>query len=385
MIDIKRTLNLSAFESSQFLFGPRMTGKTKLLRELSVGRYYDLLNNNEELRLKVDPGLLWREVQSLPSGATVVIDEIQRVPALLDYVQQAIDQKNLRFLLSGSSARKLKRGAANLLGGRAIERHLHPLTAEELGARFDLELAMSFGTLPKPYLLAQQKQAEEARAVLSTYYTIYIKEEIQAEAVTRNIPAFQRFLNVAAQSHGHVIEYQNISRDCRVPASTVKEYFSILEDTLLAGLLWPWDASERKKARPKLYLFDPGVVRAIQNRLYDPPSGQELGHLFEGWFAREVMRIRDYAKPYLQVSFWRHGNFEIDLLLQRAGRPLLAVEIKSGLGPALGLPSIKAFRSRFGETRIIVASLRDMTPRRDENGIEVLPWFDALNVIRAET
>jgi len=277
--------------------------------------YVDLLDPERELSLKRNPKLFWEQIGVLKPGSRVIVDEIQRVPILLDYVQKGIEEKKFTFVLTGSSARKLKRGHANLLGGRALDLKLHPLTAEEIGPSFTIEQAYRYGTIPKIMSLIAEGDTEEARQLLKSYYTTYIKEEIQAEAITRNIGAFQRFLHVAAQSNAQIIEFANISRECAVPMSTVKEYYAILEDTLLGEFLWPWDRSERKKARPKFYFFDCGVVTAIQNRLYDPPTPAETGFLFETWFVREIIRLRDYHTMPHDIAFWRHGKHEIDIVI----------------------------------------------------------------------
>jgi len=376
-MNFTRILDLNRYPHSAFLFGPRMTGKTHLLKEFKEAHYFDLLDPEAELELKRTPRLFWERLSAVQPGALVIVDEIQRVPALLDYVQKGIEEKQLRFILSGSSARKLKRGSANLLGGRAIELRLHPLTFREIGKAFRLEAACQYGTLPRITQLWLENQEEALRLLLRSYYTTYIKEEIQAEALTRNVGAFQRFLLVAVQSNAQVIEFSNIARDCSVPASTVKEYFSILEDTLIGEFLWPWDRSERRKARPKFYFFDCGVVRAIQNRLIDPPTTDEFGFLFETWMVREFIRLRDYlGKPH-EFAFWREGPHEIDLLVMRSGKPILAVEFKSSSG-AMAAATLTAFRQRFGDVPILVASSGDRTARQLENGLSILPWSEAL-------
>lgn len=246
MANIHRELNLSLHTSSAFLFGPRMCGKTTLLRQRQCHAYFDLLDPALELNYKLTPQLFWDEVRTLPNGAEVIVDEIQRVPTLLDYVQMAIDQKQIKFILSGSSARKLKRHSANMLGGRAIEKRLHPLSYRELKLKHDIDPILMFGALPRIALLVRENQTAEAQAILQGYFQIYLKEEVQQEALTRNVPAFARFLKIAAQSHGHIIEFANIGRDSQVADSTVKEYFSILEDTLIGAFLPQWNASERK-------------------------------------------------------------------------------------------------------------------------------------------
>ena len=373
----RRTIQLKGLGRSAFLFGPRMTGKSFLLRELAADLFVDLLDPEIELQFKHSPRLFWEQVSALRNRSLVVVDEIQKVPSLLDYAQKGIEEKQIIFILSGSSARKLKRGGANLLGGRAKDLRLHPLTRAELGSLFDVAQACHYGTLPKTAEYLLEGDAEEARSLLRSYTTTYIKEEIQAEALTRHVGAFHRFLNVAAQSNGQVIEFASISRECSVPSSTVKEYYSILEDTLLGDFLWPWDRSERKKARPKFYFFDCGVVRAIQNRLNDPATPLEMGLLFETWFVRELRRLRDYAGKPHEFSFWREGPHEIDVLVTGGHGPLLAIELKSGSGEIAGA-TLAAFRARFPKTPLIVASLKDRTTRRLGSGVEILPWDKAI-------
>ncbi|MFH1777563.1 MAG: AAA family ATPase, partial [Candidatus Omnitrophota bacterium] len=229
------------------------------MRRLHSALFIDLLVPETELSFSRSPVIFWEMLQALHKNDLVIVDEIQRVPVLLDYVQKGIEEIGLRFILSGSSARKLRRGSANLLGGRALDLRLYPLTNIEVGKEFDLNMALSYGTLPRIVTTFLEGKVDDVRRQLKAYCTIYIKEEVQAEALTRNVSAFQRFLSVAAQMNAETIEFASVGRDSSVPMSTVKEYFSILEDTLLGDFLWPWDRSERKKARPKFYFFDCGV------------------------------------------------------------------------------------------------------------------------------
>jgi len=372
-----RRLELEQIRGSAFLFGPRMTGKTTLLNQLRVDLYVDLLDPELELAYRATPGLFRDQIMALPRGARVAVDEIQRVPALLDYAQMGIDRMEQRFLLSGSSARKLKRGGANLLGGRALDLRLHPLTVAEIGRAFTMEYALNYGTLPKIYSLLEEARIDEAKDYLRSYVTTYIKEEIQAEALTRNLGAFQRFLQIAAQSHGQVIEYANIARESAVPASTVKEYYQILEDTLLGFFLWPHDRNERKKARPKFYFFDCGVVRALQNRVNDAPIPTELGFLFEGWFAAELRRLRDYARSDHTFCLWRRRQHEVDIVVCDGHGPVLGIECKSGIAD-MKRSTVAAFAEVFPGVPLVVASLRDALPRRT-GSVMVLPWQQALS------
>ena len=372
----KRLLNLGETGSSAFLFGPRMTGKTTLLRELDDSVFFDLLDPETELRYRAQPRLFFEELEALPNATLVIIDEIQKIPELLNYAQMGIDRLNHTMLLSGSSARKLKRGGANLLGGRALDLKLHPLTCREIGSYFTMSNALHYGTLPKIASLILDENEHLATQHLKSYVTTYIKEEIQAEALTRNIGSFQRFLSIAAQSNSQVIEFSNISRECSVPASTVKEYYQILEDTHLGFFLWPCDRNERKKARPKFYFFDCGVTRALQNRLIDPPSGREKGFLFETWFTGELRRLNDYLGKGCELSFWRYRNHEIDILITRGSGPVMAIECKSGatdVNPA----TINSFQGAFPGVPLIIASLQDPRPRLI-HGTEVLPWETAI-------
>ena len=372
----KRTLKPGTYNSSCFLFGPRMTGKTTLLTKSGIKNYFDLLDPELELHYSAQPRRFWEQVSALGENAFIVIDEIQKVPALLNYVQMGIDRYAQKYILSGSSARKLKRGGANLLGGRALDLKLHPLTVEEIDSKITIESVLQFGTLPKICSLLCEEEKDLVNGHLKSYVTTYIKEEIQAEALTRNVGSFQRFLSVAGQSNGQVIEFANISRECSVPASTVKEYYQILEDTLIGFLLWPFDRNERKKARPKSYFFDCGVVRALQNRLTDPPTPREKGFLFETWLTNELIRLNDYYNKSHEFSFFREKNHEIDLIISNSKGPVLAIECKSG-NTDISKDTIKWFQRKFSKTPLIIASFTD-DRKRMVHGIEIFPWRDVL-------
>ena len=377
-MSFQRLLNLDKISGSLFLFGPRMTGKTFLLRRLHPALFIDLLVPETELLFLRTPVIFWEQLQALHKKDLVIVDEVQRVPALLDYVQKGIEEMGLRFILSGSSARKLRRGSANLLGGRALDLRLYPLTNIEVGKEFDIGMALSYGTLPRVVTTFLEGKVDDVRRQLKAYSTIYIKEEVQAEALTRNLGAFQRFLSVAAQMNAETIEFASVARDSSVPMSTVKEYFSILEDTLLGDFLWPSDRSERKKARPKFYFFDCGVVRALQNRLVDPPTPQEKGFLFETFFYNELKHMRDYyEKPY-ELSFWREGKNEVDILVKGPGGPVMAFECKTSVDTISDATRI-AFHKQFPKVPLYVVSLKDAQPRKLDNGVVVLPWRQALD------
>lgn len=383
-IEFIRELKLSQFKSSIFLFGPRMTGKSFLLQQLKADLRIDLLEPDTEVELRTQPRIFWEQLQAVRPKGRVIIDEVQKIPELLSYVHKAIEQLGLTFILSGSSARKLKRSAADMLAGRALDLRLFPLTLLELDGKLALEKILLYGSLPKISVLLAEKNELEASRILKAYHTVYIKEEIQAEALTRNLAAFQRFLPVVAQSNGQMIEYQNISRECSVAASTVKEYFQILEDTLIGFFLWPWDRSERKKSRPKFYFFDNGVLRSIQKRVGEKPTPEEMGMLFETWFINEVRRVLHYKESVSEIGLWREGHHEIDLVIEKGGKIQFAFEIKSGKNFSLN-PSMKAFRARFPKVPLFVVAKGLDSPRmlgeKSEN-IHVISPEEAIQRIR---
>lgn len=261
----------------------------------------------------------------------VVIDEIQKVPKLLDEVHRLIEETDKIFILTGSSARKLKRGGANLLAGRAFVYHLHSLSCFELKKQFALENALQWGTLPKIFSLEDESEKIE---FLRSYADTYLKEEIWSEQVVRKLPPFRRFLEVAAQCNGKIINYANIARDVGVDDKTIKEYFSILEDTMIGFFLESFHNSFRKRLveKPKFYFFDPGVVRSLSRRLSVPltPKTAAYGEAFEHFILLEFMRLGSYFQPEYRFSFIRtSADVEVDLVVERPGKPLLCVEIKS--------------------------------------------------------
>jgi len=244
---------------SVFLFGARQTGKSTLLKALfPKARYYDLLKNEEFIRLSNHPEYLRQELLDYPENELVIIDEVQKVPALLDEVHWLITNKNIRFILCGSSARKLKRGNANMLGGRALRKLLFPLSSAEI-PELNLDHALNYGTIPRHYMIKEPSKRIEA------YISNYLMEEIKAEALTRNLSSFNRFMEVAALSCGELLNYNNIASECGVSSPTIKEYFAILEDTML-GYMIP---AYRKKIKrrlvqsPRFFYFDTGYEPLI--------------------------------------------------------------------------------------------------------------------------
>ncbi len=386
---IRRAINLST-QQSFFLFGARGTGKTILVKSLfsvdSPSRevlYLDLLNLELEAKYQLNPELLFKELAALPSETkTVIIDEIQKVPKLLDVVHRKIEDSALRFVLTGSSARKLKLGGANLLAGRAAVFHLFPLLASELGERFDLQSALMFGTLPRVVNLTD---AVEKRRSLTAYANTYLKEEVWGEQLVRKIEPFRRFMQIAAQTHGQPVNYKKISRDVGVDDSTVRSYYSILEDTLVGFFLLAYAGSERQKLRktPKFFLFDNGVKRALDGSIdFGLQHGSfEYGILFEQFVLVEILRRISYLELSVAASFLAtEGGAEIDLVLERAGEVVALIEIKSGSKVDSGdVRHIKALAPDFKGAKSYCLYGGD-TRYLDED-LLVLPWLEGVGEI----
>jgi predicted AAA+ superfamily ATPase len=322
-------------KNSFFLFGARGTGKTLLLKERfkdAAALYIDLLDPDLNQTYSLRPRTLLEQLAALSKKTEwVIIDEIQKVPALLDVVHQQIEASRFKFALSGSSARKLKRGGANLLAGRAFVNHLFPLTAREIGEPFSLAAALAWGTLPRLFAL---ESPEEKRDFLRTYTHTYLQEEITAEQVVRRVDPFRRFLFVAAQMSGQIVNFSKIAREVGASTPTVQTYFQILEDTLVGLLLEPFHESIRKRQRdnPKFYFFDTGVQRALNNTLTVElkPQTYAFGVAFEHFVISEINRLQSYAKKDYRLSYLRSkDDVEIDLIIERPGLKRALVEIKS--------------------------------------------------------
>lgn len=378
--------------NSFFLFGARGTGKTYFLRQhLDPARTLtiDLLDPEEERRLVLSPKLLKSRVERAPQGTQwVFIDEVQKVPALLDLVHQLIESQRgphehnaapVRFALTGSSARKLKRGSANLLAGRAFTYHLFPLCAQELGEAFRLDDALRWGTLPK---LLELPTEDEKAAYLRSYTTTYLKEEVAVEQLVRRLDPFQRFLPIAAQMSGEILNFTKIARDIGASVKTAQSYFEILEDTLLGTFLPPFHESIRKRqaASPKFYLFDTGVRRALQRLLNVPLAEQsyEYGQAFEHFIVNEVHRLQSYKQLDYELSFLRtHDQAEIDLVIERPGMPRALVEIKSTPRIEAGdLRSLIRLGNDIANSELFCLS-RDPHPQLIQ-GVACLPWRQGL-------
>lgn len=354
-----------------------MTGKSFLLEQIKSDMFVDLLDPEKEILYKSNPKQFYQELQAISKHSTIIVDEIQRVPSLLDYVQIGIERLGHRFLLSGSSARKLKKSGVNLLGGRAISLSLHPLSLSELGNLFNLDWLLQYGSLPKIYQLLLEQRLSEAKAVLRTYVSVYLKEEIQAEAIVRNLGSFSRFLEVAAQYSGQIVVYSNIATSAGIPRSTVAGYFDIVEDTLIGKRVWQFGYSEKDKAKPKFYFFDCGLIRALLDQLDSPPVADHKGSLFETFFFNELCKIRDYSGRIHRISYWRNGDEEIDFIIEQGNKVILAIECKSGRTTNQKF-SFPKFKVAFPETAIVIASLQDERARVVAEDTTVVPWKEVL-------
>ena len=359
----ERTLQNRLPETSFFLFGPRQVGKSTLLHNEKPHLIIDLLDPELQLSYNKTPNLLRQQIDDLdPDGRDkILIDEIQRVPKLLDIVHALMEQRpDLQFILCGSSARKLRHGASNLLGGRALYRTMHSLTFDELSSDFNLQWVLSYGSLPKIYSTLKQNKTKEALDFLRAYVITYLREEIKAEALVRNLQGFQNFLDVAVAQYSEQVNFSAVSRDCQVALSTVKEYYSILEDTLIGFFLYPYLKSERKRMshQPKFYFFDNGITRALLGSLQDPPTPLEQGRLFEQWILQEIVRLNEYYQKDWKLSFWRtsHGA-EVDLLISRGTRLLYAIECKFKRQPSSSdLSGLRSFHENHPEVPCFVVS-----------------------------
>jgi uncharacterized protein len=351
-----------------FLWGPRQTGKTTLLRETYPDALWlDLLKADEYRRYLERPELLREELSDGPRPAQVVIDEVQKVPTLLDEVHWLHEHRRIRFALAGSSARKVRRGGANLLGGRAVRYELHGLTAAEIGAGLDLVRLLNHGYLPVHY------ESERPDRLLAAYVGDYLKEEVAAEGLVRNLPVFSAFLNAAALSDGDLVNIASIARDCGVSGHTVKGYFAILEDTLLGRWLPGYARRPKRRviAAPKFYFADVGVVNHLARRGRLEPGGELFGKAFENWVFHELAAARAYHAPSEDLSYWRLASgIEVDFIV---GRMRVAIEAKATA--RLTTDHLKGLRHLHADhpgVRRIVVCL-ETRRRRTEDGIEILP------------
>ena len=354
-----------------FLWGPRQTGKSTLLRQTYGDAYWvDLLKAEEYRRYLTRPEILRQEIDALPLNTTrqIVIDEIQKVPALLDEVHWLIDNRGSHFALCGSSARKVKRGAANLLGGRAVRYELHGLSASELDSEFNLNRILNHGYLPRIY------EANRPNPLLNAYIADYLKEEIAAEGLVRNLPTFSDFLDVAAFSDGEIVNFSNIARECGVSSHTTKSHFQILQDTLLGTWLPAFRARPKRRVigAPKFYFADVGVVNRLARRGELLPGSELYAKAFENWVFHELTTYMSYREYDGLLSYWRLASgIEVDFVL---GNMDVAIEAKSS--SKITRDHLKGLRSLVKDhprvrRRIVVC--QEPKARITDDGIEILP------------
>jgi predicted AAA+ superfamily ATPase len=363
---VQRLLNLAPLleKKSFFLYGPRATGKSSLIRQqLSEScQIINLLDSEIYLRLLQNPGLL----EGLIGGKRrhIVIDEIQKIPALLDQVHRLIEEKGLRFLLTGSSARKLKRGQANLLAGRAWRTDLYPLVSAEIG-KIDLLKFLLYGGMPSIYL--SKEPIEEVQA----YVRNYLYEEIQAEGLTRNIPQFSRFLEVAALSCGQIINYTKIANDVGFSPTTIREYYQILEDTLIGFQVTPFLKTKKRKpvATSKFYLFDSGITNQMAGIKSIDQNSDLFGRRFEQFIAMELRAYNGYLRKNEPLQFWRAANYEVDFVIGEH----IAIEVKAT--KKINSGDLKSLLALKEEKKIKNLYLVSQDPLVQEHkGISCIPW-----------
>jgi predicted AAA+ superfamily ATPase len=374
MVEYKRMLDLTteASKKSLFLFGPRQTGKTFLLKKQFPNAIcYNLLQSDIFFRLSKHPELLREELiakRDLISGP-VIIDEVQKLPFLLDEVHNLIESLRITFVLTGSSARKLKRGGANLLGGRARTRHLYSLVYPEI-PDFDLVRVTNFGTIPSIYLSDEPKQD------LLSYCGSYLKEEIQSESIVRRIDNFSRFLGVAALINAELVNYHSVARDAEVAVKTVREYFEILQDTLIGTLVEPFRNTVSRKAvsMAKFFFFDIGVCNILAQRSGIIPGNELFGKSFEHLIFLEINAYLDYTRDDRQLTFWRdQAKNEVDFLIGDE----IGIEVKATtMVQDKHLKGLRILSEEIELKHKIVVSL-DLAPRKTDD-ILILPWKDFL-------
>jgi predicted AAA+ superfamily ATPase len=361
-----RSLDLETHlqKSNLFLFGPRGTGKSSLVRSrLPEAQIFDLLDDDLYEELLLRPKALSEKIK--PETRFVVIDEIQKLPKLLDEVHRLIESSEKRFLLTGSSVRKLKRDGANLLGGRARELHLFPLSHSEI-TDFDLIRYLNYGGLPRIY------QSEEPLQDLKAYVRTYLSEEIKAEALVRNYERFVRFLEVAALGNGQELNYAALASDSGVPARTIENHLEVLKDTLLAFTLEPYRSrmSRKGSSRSKLYWFDCGVANFLCKRFHLSEAHSDIGISFEQFIMTEVRSYLSYSRSLSEMSYWRSKSYEVDLIIDRE----IAIEIK--FSKQVKDDHFKGLRAFLKESKVprgmVVGRFSEAS--KTEDGIEILPY-----------
>ncbi len=368
LLDLDKLLKKKSF----FLFGPRSTGKSTLIEQcLPKAVVYDLLDAETYQRLLKRPKIL--DEENPDATKLIVIDEIQKHPPLLDEVHRLIQKRGLKFLLTGSSARKLKRGSANMLAGRAWECSLFPLVFKEI-PNFDLIRYVNRGGLPQVY------DSDFYDEELKSYVGTYLREEIQAEALTRNIGAFAEFLDLMALSNAKEINYESLASDCQVSPSTLKSYIQILEDTLVGFTVSGFTQTKKRKAisRAKFYFFDIGVTNQLAHRGRIHAKSELFGEAFEHFIALEIRAYLSYARRDEKLCYWRStSQFEVDFVIGGT----VAIEVKATeLVQSKHLRGLKALKEEGLTSRHIVVS-QDTKCRIIEDGIEILPWKNFIELL----
>lgn len=358
-------------DEAMFLFGGRQVGKSTLLKErFPDAIYYDLLKSDLRRRLRRNPELFRNALLNEPEGTLVVVDEIQKVPDLLDEVHYLLFEKHLRFILSGSSARKLKKEGANTLGGRAGKRTLFPLVWPEV-PNLEIDRAVQNGMIPRHYMV------KDATDRLESYVDLYLREEIQEEALVQNIDDFTRFMEVAAISDGEILNYENIASDCGVSAKTVKSYFNILYETLIGYEIPAYTKVIKRKVSQasKFYYFDVGLANYLMGRNSLKRGTDDFGHAFEHYVVQEIIAYRGYFKRREKISYWHtYTGLEVDMVIGDAN---VAIEIKSCEEVRTRHKTgLKAFKEEHAEARLLLVSLDPVS--RLEGDIEVMNVEDFL-------
>lgn len=360
------SLNINS-KKSIFLWGTRQTGKSTLLKsEFPEAIYIDLLKSDLYVRYLSAPKILREELSSAPMTTPVIIDEVQKIPQLLDEVHWLIENKGITFILCGSSARKLKRGHANLLGGRAMRYELFGLVSRELASDFDLIKLVNRGYLPSHYLAEEN----EIKRLLLSYVGDYLKEEIAAESLVRNIAGFHDFLAKAALSDAEIISYSSFARDVGVSANTIKEYYSILVDTLIGWLLPAYTSKPKRRTvvAPKFYFGDVGIVNHLAQRGAIKPGSELFGKAFENWVSHELRAFNHYADRFEDLAYWRlTSGVEVDFIVGK--QALLACEAKaSSRITSDHLRGLREFKKDFPKTKkALVVSLEESSRLTEDN------------------
>ncbi len=352
---------------SLFLWGARQTGKSTLLKKLFKNSlYFDLLLSDMFEKLQRHPAMLREIILAGTPPGPVIVDEIQRIPALLNEIHWLIVNKNIQFILSGSSPRKILRLGANLLGGRALRYELYPLVYKEI-SDFDLLRALNHGLLPRHYI------SNKPEKLISAYIGSYLQDEIIAEAKIRNITSFSRFLEAAAFSNGEIVNYSNIATDCGVSAPTVKEYFQILVDTLTGRFLPSFQKKPKRRVilTPKFYYFDIGMANYLLKRKSIEPGSETFGKAFEHFIYHEIYTHSSYSGIHYPVSYWRTASqIEVDFVL---GDHEVAIEVKAiDQANQRHLKGLKSFAEEYKVKKLILVSNDPYTRRMGE--ITIMPW-----------